>query len=491
MDQNNDVFDVANQEQLILHRCIPTSTRGMTVAIENFAEQVGPGAIQEQSRLMDNGFENTSEITSLFHQSTKLFVVRNNQSILHTYLDFTRRCNLMPTDVTASFKRSIIASLKLADTAKIYRALHDEGPVTGLEHFEVSPSNVYGDYSEWEKVLQPLEFDEEITKEFLYGAESSFGHKLPTIKHVLDSLQQVNVSVSGLSITDLLKIYLLVNLKNVSSRVAMQSFFSDKMPATFDAVDSAFVFTGCMADVRFSPQQFTEDMCWFMRNVQVADSFQHDVAYFIHNSNILQHKNSVELVSERKAGRVRLRDRLSMNSVLQAPVDRPVSQLEEDSLQGWALRARVPPAISHKHKLFGYVLMSQRKFADPSQALAKHFANDLEVHANMLTQCVCKPHASAIIEFIRLITAHVTPFDELIQFRDECFSDFSHTDAKDLSWQRLLQLYVAAYQHEDVWSTVWKSFCSVLSHQVLLSVGNFKRTHEYAVDKVAAECMRT
>ena len=95
-----------------------------------------------------------------------------------------------------------------------------------------------------------------------------------------------------------------------------------------------------------------------------------------------------------------------------------------------------------------------------------------------------------IVEFLRLLTVQVTDFDELTAFRDECFTDFSHTDSKELSPHRILQLYIAIYQNQDTWVHVWKSFCGVMSHQVLIAVSNFKKTHVYAVDKVVEICMR-
>ena len=107
----------------------------------------------------------------------------------------------------------------------------------------------------------------------------------------------------------------------------------------------------------------------------------------------------------------------------------------------------------------------------------------------MVTQRVCKPHVNVLVEFLKMLEVHVTPSDELFKFRDECFTDFSHTDSKKLSWLKFLQLYIAVYQHEDVWASVWSSFCNVLSHQVLVAVGNFKTQHAYAVDKFVDICL--
>jgi hypothetical protein len=148
-------------------------------------------------------------------------------------------------------------------------------------------------------------------------------------------------------------------------------------------------------------------------------------------------------------------DRNKENIHTQAPASQ-LSRTQEDSLQGWALRARVPPAISHKSKLLGYVLMSQMNFADPSQAIRAHWANNGggDIAPNMLAQRVCKPHSAAIIEFLHMLTDHVSPFDDLLAFRAECFADFSHTDSKDLPWLKFLQRYIAVYQNDDLWPHV-------------------------------------
>ena len=484
----------------------------MTTASEGFARQVEQSAIQQQFELMNNGFDATSDLVTMFNMSTKLFTARSSESIWESYLSFTRKCNLSPIDIVPSFKRSIIASLKLVDTAKISLEMQDNAPAHTLEYFEKTSDNVYGDYSEWEKILQPLSFEENSTREYLFGEESNFGNNLPTIKYVFDTLQQIGAS--KMCITDLLKVYLLTNIKNVSSRVAIQNVLTDKMPSTFDASGGAFVFTGCMADVRFSQQQFHHDLVWFMRNLEVSETFQTNLAFFVKGHDMILSKSS--LVSPpNRMGRVRLRDRADKNARLSTMVFTPgealrnergveglignsgsnltgssqLSQLEEDSLRGWTLRARIPPSISHKHKLLGYVLMAQTNFADPSNALQKHFIHDKEVYTNMKAQLVCKPHIPVLVEFLQLLDVHVTPFDELNAFRNECFTDFSHTDAKSLSWLKLLQLYIAAYQHEDVWVNVWRSFCTVISHQVLVSVGNFKTNNAYAIDTVADICM--
>ena len=493
-------------------------TSHITVASERFAQQLDLNSIQEQNRFMDNGFDTTAEMTTLFLQSKKHVEEHNFNSIISTYLTFTHNSNLLARDVVNSFKRSIISSMKLADMNAVCESMNYELPQEGLIQFENRTENVYGDYSEWQKILQILSFDDEQIDEYLSGPESNFGHDLPTIKVVLDNLKQIGAE--ELSMTDSLKIYLLTNIKSIISLVAITAFLREAMPATFNATEASLIFTATMADCpRFSHEIYSQDIAWFMKNMIVSPSFEEKVFFFMETKKTMLKWSQTE-VAKANVGRVRLRYRVGVqsnlpqnNTIQDGNVSTPLSmfdsptygdniqnvnaapashlsQMEEDSIQQWSLRARIPPAISHKSRLMSYVLMGQTAFADPSDAILKHFSNETDLASNIIQQKVFKPHTEVIIEFLRLLTVKVTEFDALTSFREECFTDFSYTDSKDLSWLRFLQLYIAIHHPQDIWPHVWKAFCGVMSHQVLIAVANFKKTHEYDMNNVAEICMR-
>jgi hypothetical protein len=510
---------VTSQDLLICE--VPNHTYGDTHLIQaskRFAQQLDIGSIQEQTRLMDNGFNATVDMNSLFLQSTKLVQENSYNSIINKYISYTQRGNFMAKDVVYCFKRSIISSMKLTDTERICGAMHYELAQPSLVQFEKGCENVYGNYTEWEQILKILSFDEDAMRAYLFSEESRFGDVTPTIKFVFTTLQQIGAE--NMSVTDALKVYLITNIKALTSLVAITAFLTDVMPATFNASDACFVFTARVADTRFSDQQYADDLAWLMLNVKVSATFEEKCLFFLDTKQTMMKWSQAEMVKQH-VGRPQLRYRIGVNDMGPMEqactgrlVDTPpgvtdvthmsvppnatpnaapasyLSQLKENSLQGWIIRARVPPAISHMSKLLGYVLMSQMDFADPSNAMRAHFMKDPEVSSNMLTQRVYKPEASVIIEFLGLLTVNVTIFDELAAFRDECFTDFSYTDSKQLTPLKFLQLYISAYQKEDVWPHVWKNFCGVLSHQVLIAVANFKKKYVYAVDKVAEICMR-
>lgn len=519
----NDQVQNTGQYNLVLNdsRNYTVHTNNLFHASERFAQQLDVDAIQEQTRFMDNGFNATAEITSLFLQSTKLAEEHNFDSTINLYLTFTKNSNLVARDVVNSFIHSIISSVKLESMISICEAMGYETPEEQEIYIDRRGGNVYGDYPEWQKILHIISFDEDQVNEYLFGVDSDFGRKVPTIKFVIDQLEYIGTG--PIRISDILKLYLLTNIKNVSSLVAIKALLSETMPPEFNSTETANGITAAIADTRFTQVQFSHDLAWLMKNLIISTEFQEKCIFFMDTKESMLKWSQKENTKQHLAsGRVRLRYRAGLNhgdgvcvgtttpmeanntAELGADHDGPlyaqktqntnslvhVSQMQEDSLVGWALRARVPPAISHKSKLLGYVLMAQRSFADPSEAIQEHFMNDKEIASNMLANLVCKPQASTIIEFLHLLTVHVTPFDELVAFRTECFTDFSYTDSKDLSWTKFLQLYIAAYQNEDIWPLIWRNFCNVLSHQVLIAVGNFKNKYIYAVKHVARICMQ-
>ena len=516
INNNNAVFDfqMGVSSNLLsmggLHG--QNQTSHIAIASERFAQQLDINSIQEQNRFMENGFDATAELNSLFMQSKKHVEEHNYDDIISAYLTFTHGSNLLARDVINSFKCSIIASMKLGDISHVCEAMEFAIPQQGLFRFEERIENVYGDYSEWQKIIQLLTFDDAVVDEYLNSIDSNFGNDHPTIKFVLNSLQQIGAD--SLNITDALKIYLLTNIKSITSIVAITAFMKDIMPLSFNTNDAAFIFTSYMADCpRFTDFQFSVDIAWFLKNVIINPSFEEKCLHFLETKNAMMKWSQKEAVKANE-GRVRLRYRVGLtpnrnqNGISDenlrynnqstdsdetintniAPASH-LSDMQSDSLTGWSLRARIPPAMSQKSRLISYVFMGQTGFANPSNAIHKYCTNDEVLATNILSQKVHKPHADVVIEFLRLLTVKVTDFDELTAFREECFTYFSHTDSKELSPLRILQLYIAIHQNQDLWPFVWKAFCPVISHQVLIAVGNFKKTHDYAMDAVAQICM--
>lgn len=463
--------------------------------------------IQQQQKLLDNGYANAMQITELFKRSMLVREQVNNQSIVESYLSFTKRCNLPPRNVAVSFKRSLVACFKLADTEKICGLLDEEGPSGDIKLFERDVENVYGDYLEWAKLLRVLVFDDcEALESHLTGEESDFCNKYPSIKYVLDSLQHIGAS-DHLAFADKLKLYILSNIKGLKSMVAFQAYLTENCTASFPAQDRAYMFTSYMADKSFSCDTYTTDLAFVLNQTSILETFAHEVRHYMQMNESCIQANTHKMQAMRN-GRVRLRERIAtkgaaMHAAMHAahpnvsstgaagtvPASHS-SQAELDSFVSWVRRARIPPTISHKHKLMAYALMALHGKNDISVVQCIHANMNTDIAKNVTAAYVFQPHVKTIVEFLNLLPVNVHMFPELNQFRMQCFNEFSNVDTQRLTWQLILQLYVCCYFQDDIWPGLWKTFCNIFSHQILIAVKHFRSQTPFSVQGVVSNCMK-
>ena len=121
---------------------IGIASNNMIQASQRFAEQIGTDAIKEQNGFMDDGFDATAEMTTLFMQSTKLMKKGNVDKIINAYLTFAHTSNLVARNVDDGFKRSIIASLKVADKTGICTLMQYDEANEELQKIEHRKENV-------------------------------------------------------------------------------------------------------------------------------------------------------------------------------------------------------------------------------------------------------------------------------------------------------------------------------------------------------------
>eukprot|EP00961_Rhodomonas_salina_P062154 834322-Rhodomonas_salina.1 len=57
------------------------------------------------------------------------------------------------------------------------------------------------------------------------------------------------------------------------------------------------------------------------------------------------------------------------------------------------------------------------------------------------------------------------PFAELTLFMRSCFRAFPQKDLREMTLLKYMQLYLASYQHTDLWKSCWVSIHPLLSYQ--------------------------
>jgi hypothetical protein len=186
-------------------------------------------------------------------------------------------------------------------------------------------------------------------------------------------------------------------------------------------------------------------------------------------------------------GRPRLRDRVT--SVLKteerkAQVD---TQLETwESYTGYTYKMHFPPTLSEKVRSKLYFLASQtrwnwQKYVET--VLPGGGALCLRVSEHPIMQ----PDLPVLLRVIEGLSMDGSPpFQQMTDFRKECFGSFPVTHVQRMTLSQILQLYVAAYQAPGVWKESWKHVVGVISVQIVRDIDQFVAKNEFAHEAVMA-----
>jgi hypothetical protein len=82
-----------------------------------------------------------------------------------------------------------------------------------------------------------------------------------------------------------------------------------------------------------------------------------------------------------------------------------------------------------------------------------------------------------------MLTLNIHPFEELLNFRKDCFTSYADNQSNQLTMTDVLKMYVAAYQNSGMWKQLWKAIHPLMSTQISKDVENFVRQHRFATEK--------
>jgi hypothetical protein len=93
------------------------------------------------------------------------------------------------------------------------------------------------------------------------------------------------------------------------------------------------------------------------------------------------------------------------------------------------------------------------------------------------------PHVESIVNGIQSLSINKAPFQQLNQFRQNCFNAFSINQRKSLTLTQTLHLYLAAYQTKTIWKLCWKSVIPIMSSQISRDVETFVASTPFAIEE--------
>jgi hypothetical protein len=92
------------------------------------------------------------------------------------------------------------------------------------------------------------------------------------------------------------------------------------------------------------------------------------------------------------------------------------------------------------------------------------------------------PHEASLNNSIGTLILNMHPFEELKNFRKQCFASYANVQSDRLTMTDYLRLYVAAYQVPSLWKQLWTHINPLMSTQISKDVESFVRSTPFATD---------
>jgi hypothetical protein len=184
-------------------------------------------------------------------------------------------------------------------------------------------------------------------------------------------------------------------------------------------------------------------------------------------------------------GRPRLRDRVTSELKTEerkAQVDTMLDTWE--SYAGFSYKHRFPPTLSEKVRSKLYFLASQTRW-DWAKYVERILPAGGPLCVKVASHPITQPDLPVLLRVIEGLSMDGSaPFQEMTDFRRECFQSFPVTAVQRMTLSQVLQLYITAYQNSIVWKSIWKELIGVLSVQIVRDIDEFVAKHEFAHEAV-------
>ena len=154
------------------------------------------------------------------------------------------------------------------------------------------------------------------------------------------------------------------------------------------------------------------------------------------------------------------------------------------TFEHWSTQQKFASTMSkHLHLLLYFVTVQVHPV--PVDAYKTHF------NENILANFMASPNkhvqqidAKAIIRVIKSIRVYLHTVHDLLDFRTQCLAGINKSRRLSLNLAQVLQLYVAAFQHQSIRQSCWKAVINVWNHTIEIDLAHFRETHEFDVKPV-------
>lgn len=292
--------------------------------------------------------------------------------------------------------------------------------------------------------------------------------RLEIFTHLSDCLNAAGLD--KIQPLDVIKLFLLLNLRNISKTHMIARFYS--VVYQTDIAPQLKEFFCKYADKVFDKSDRTKAVGIALRHCSVDKvTFKAEVSLMESREQLVRDVFQCKL--QVNHCRPQLRKKVRMEG-------RVLNTTDIDLFSNWCDVIRFPVMFSSDQKKRLYFLMSQ-PILDYGETL-QTFLKDPTILQTLKACPVRSPEAEILAATIQRCSISEAPFPALHKFRDEAFMSFNLQQRKTLTLNTILHLYIAAHQID--WREVWKLIVPAMSHQIGKDVDEFVRHNEYDLNSV-------
>lgn len=209
-------------------------------------------------------------------------------------------------------------------------------------------------------------------------------------------------------------------------------------------------------------------------------------ADFARNVAVVLRKQFTEI--EESRAQKTASSRQLLRTYARTAVQRKQTLVSQDSWVKW--RNAVSFSVntsSHLQRLMYFIAVQPR--APRPEIYQSLYTQELCARAHSLSVDIIDVQAlQMVLDSLRLYMNNVK---QLIDFSAKCLQGVNQEKRQKLSLVQVLQLYIACWQHDSVWRECWRHVLPVMNHTIASDCAEFRRTHEYDVDAVVQNLLRS
>ena len=404
----------------------------------------------------------------------------DRHEVVQAMLSAGKRYSVGVQDLPALLLKLVVLSVKYVSRRKLWEARFGGDYVDWDLVEAVASKNVFGGCAEWLGLLAFCKWDDLGKRE----GEIQAGH--PALHGLRRHMRECSLDTGdGSAWTLVCRLFVITLVQGLPSLHALEVLTCGLFKRSTQA--GCTMLLAKQAEYLFPPVQYEESLKFLLEHCEV-DRQALEQTLALCQASLEDRKLSLKLsrmtVME---GRPRLRDR--MTSTLRteekkAQVDTQLNTWE--SYSGFSYKHRFPTTLSEKVRSKLYFLASQTRW-DWTQYIEMVLPAGGPLCTKVASHPVTQPDLPVILRVIEALSMDGSaPFEQMTEFRKECFQSFPVTHVQKMTLSEILQLYTAAYQTQDVWKNAWKHLSGVISVQIIRDVEGFVAKHPFA----DAEVMR-